>query len=410
MNNRVWCDLFRDLEQPVLERTITGFNVNIDRVIPVTRELLSSLPDYKCEPAEFINRLYHSMRTCTADELVVRDDEVYNQFTGNFHGKNIIGGQAGIAAVQLASAGVSGVICIAPSLGDTSAEILLQSGITIPDRDRTAIGPDKIHLVFEHSPGIVPIDDGIIPRSNRFIVSPCHPPSATLLDEQHFRTFRIAASFCNHAFLSGYQYLSSEEEFRAAASQIEGGRVQNPDLRIHVEWVTGAAPEVTGWFIRIILPQADSVGVNEHELGLLYRNLNSSPAGQDRGRSASVMACEALEICRFTGLKRLHLHTFGYYLVVCKDPPNQEMSRDALISASRIIAATAGDVSSGFVSEGMRALDEISAVFGNEITTGIYRAGDYTLIVTPTLIVNEIGGTAGLGDRISSLAFVADPF
>ena len=76
MEDRTWHDLYRDLEPPALGRTIVGFNVNIDRIVPVTADLLASLPHTQGELAVFRDRLYRSMQTCTADELFVRDTHV----------------------------------------------------------------------------------------------------------------------------------------------------------------------------------------------------------------------------------------------------------------------------------------------------------------------------------------------
>ena len=133
---------------------------------------------------------------------------------------------------------------------------------------------------------------------------------------------------CDRAFLSGYQYLTSDREFSIAAGQLRVAKKQNPHLRIHAEWVTVADREITGRFVRHILPHADSLGLNERELGFVYRCLNPAASHGSRASagSAGTLAQQALEICRSTGLVRLHLHTFGYYIVVCKDPASPEKS------------------------------------------------------------------------------------
>jgi ADP-dependent phosphofructokinase/glucokinase len=413
MEDSTWHDLYRNLEPPPLGRTIVGFNVNIDRIIPVTERLLNSLPSFQGEMAVFPSRLYRSMQTCTADELFVRDTRQYRQFIHHFSGSSAIGGQAGIAAVQLASAGVPEVICIAPSMGVTTQAMLREAGVTIPNTTLVpAKLPDIVHLVFEYSPGLVPLAEGAVPRNNRFIVSPHHDPSTVILNKEILREFRNAASTCDRAFLSGYQYLTSDKEFRNAADQLVLAKKENPSLRIHVEWVTVADTEITGYFLRYILPHADSLGLNERELGFVHRSQNPA-VPRNHGHtplSASELAQQAIDICRSTGLVRLHLHTFGYYIVICKDPLHPEKTRDALLFASRSAAQAAGGTGPGIVSEGHRALEDTAGAFGRELSPGIFRAGEYHIIVIPSLITRGIAKTAGMGDRISSLAFAADPF
>src|SRR5208337_665943 len=413
MEDRTWYDLYRDLEQPTLGRTVVGFNVNIDRIVPGTADLLASLPQMQGELAVFRNRLYHAMQTCTADELFVRDTTVYGEFIHHFSGNSTIGGQAGIAAVQLASAGAPEVICITPSMGVTTRVILREAGVTIPGPERVSSEqPDTVHLVLEYSPGLVPLAPGAVARNNRFIVSPLHDPSTILLNEEIIGEFRKAAAFCDRAFLSGYQYLTSDREFSIAADQLLVAKKQNPHLRIHAEWVTVADDEITRRFVRYILPHASSLGLNEQELGFVYRCMNpavSQNHGQAAG-SAATLAQQALEICQSTGLVRLHLHTFGYYMAVCKDPSCPEKTRDALLFASRTIAQSAGRAEPGMVLEGRKALEDSAAAFGREVSPGIFHSGKYHVIVIPSLIVQGVTKTAGMGDRISSLAFAADPF
>jgi ADP-dependent phosphofructokinase/glucokinase len=413
MEDRIWHDLYRDLKPPSLGRIVVGFNVNIDRIVPVTENLLLSLPPVTGELALFRDRLERSMQTCTADELFVQDPVGYQQFIRHFSGTSAIGGQAGIAAVHLASAGASEVICIAPSLGVTTQAMLRKAGVTIPGSDRVpAEQPDTVHLVFEYAPGIVPLAEGAMPRNNRFIISPVHDPSTVLPAGDLLRRFLDAAAVCDRAFLSGYQYLTSDREFLIAAGQLRAAKQQNPDLRIHAEWVTVENQEITGRFIRHILPFTDSLGLNEQELGFLYRCVNPA-ASRDQGNApvpADVLAHQAREICRSTGLVRLHLHTYGYYILVCKGSRYPEKDRDALLYASLNAAPGTGGEEPGFVPEGQRALEDMAHVFGRGLSPGIFRAAEYHVIVIPSLITRGITRTAGMGDRISSLAFAGDPF
>jgi len=305
------------------------------------------------------------------------------------------------------------VICIAPSIGAATQEMLRDAGVTVAGPAAVSAGsPDTVHLVFEHSPGLVPLADGIVPRNNRFIVSPLHDPRTIILDDEMAGKFREAASSCNRAFLSGYQYLISDEEYRIAADQLRMVKAQNPHLRIHAEWVTVADDAITGRFIRHILPCVDSLGLNERELGFLCHRLDpsvSAHAGQ-APLSAASLARQAIAICRAAGLVRLHLHTFGYYVVIFRDPHDPEGTRNALLFAARTVAQASPGEEPVIVPGGYQALEDAAGAFGRELSPGIFRNGEYHVIVIPSLIARGVTRTAGMGDRISSLAFAADPF
>ena len=127
MDNRTWQKLYDNVSSIPLNPTIVGFNVILDRIITVTPELLRSpllnLPIL----SELRLRLLHSMQTCTAEEWFVTDPRMYQQFTRLFadYGYLAIGGQAGIAAVHLASMGIPKVLCITHSPGLETQKILL---------------------------------------------------------------------------------------------------------------------------------------------------------------------------------------------------------------------------------------------------------------------------------------------
>ncbi len=413
MEDSTWFDLYRSMEAPRPARVLTGFNVNLDRIIPVTRDLLESLPADDMVPAGFRERLHHAMETCTADEIFVRDTEQYRQFAARFTGTDAIGGQAGIASMHLKSVGAPAVICIAPFMSGTARAMLQDAGVLIPPfLPAGEVEPETIHLVFEYSPGLVPLARGTVPRNNRFIVSPVHDPGTVILGESAMAAFLNAAAEIDRAFLSGYRYLTSDREFGIAADQLRAAKGRNPHLKIHIEWVSIADQGITGRLIRYILPVSDSLGVNEHELGLLYRCLEPVPAVAGSGISPTPVDCvnQAMILCTRTGLARLHLHTFGYYLLVCRNSPDPEGCRDALLLASQEAVRSSKGTEPGFVPEGRAAVDAIARAFGPEQSPGIVQTGTCTLIVIPSLIVKGITKTAGMGDRISSIAFAADPF
>lgn len=416
MDDMRWQKLYDDARPLLLDSVIVGFNVNLDRIISVDEALLGSALFNQPVLSELRSRLVHSMYTCTAEEWFVTDPQMYQQFTRIFSntGHLSIGGQAGIAAVHLASAGISDVLCITHSPGPDTRKILDAAGVHLLDLDAGNAPPsDTIHLIFEYLPGIVPVADGVIPRNNRFIVSPLHPPESVLIPVDTWNTFRARITRFNRAFLSGYQYLRTEREFGQAADQCLLMKKNNEQMRIHVECVSVTDPGVISGFIRHILPVADSIGLNEHELVLLLHCL-FSPNSERIGFEAVSPVQQvnaALEICKKSGLKRLHLHTFGYYVLVLRnDCVHEKASLNALLFASRAVARAAQGTEGEISPAGISAYEEVEKVFGPQISLGVFRETTHTIIMIPTIIVKTITKSSGLGDIISSSAFVEDPF
>jgi ADP-dependent phosphofructokinase/glucokinase len=416
MNNDTWQKLYQEVRTPLLKPAVVGFNVNLDRIIPVTPALLQFPLLTHPDLFELRARLLHSMQTCTATEWFVTDRTRYQQFTRVFSGTGslAIGGQAGIAAVHLASIGVPEVLCITHSAGPDTGKILISAGVSVLDLNpKKTDPPDSVHLVFEYSPGLVPVAEGVVPRNNRFIASPAGDPESALIpvDCADAVFLRILPYPC--VFLSGYQYLLHDGEFARAADQILRMKKNAPWMRVHIECVSVTDDAVIGGFVRYILPAADSIGLNEHELFLLLHHLYPREPGYGivKNLSSVQLVKGALDVCRKSGLRRLHLHTFGYYvLVLRKDCAHPGVSLNALLFASRATAHAAQGRSTDISPVGIRALKEVEDAFGPQLSPGIFSVDTHTIIVIPTIIAHTITKSSGLGDILSSTAFVADQF
>lgn len=401
-----WTGEYDRVRAPPLNPALVGFNVNLDRVIPVTKDLLYS-PDFQKEDFGGLrSHLIHSMEHCTAEEWFITDREQYSRFMDYFSGTGSLslGGQAGIAALNLARLGAPEVFCLAPAMGRESAQILRQHGIHVARTGSDAArGEDSVHLIFEYQPGLIPLADGALPRNNRFIASPQKTPENTLLDQDILNEVLPQISPYTRAFLSGYQYLRDDGEFARAADQIRALKAKNPLMRVHIECVSVTDTAVLAGIVHHILTVADSAGMNEHELSLL--------SGHKGGKTPSGLVQGILTLARETGLARIHLHTFGYYLLVIhKDRATPETSRAALMYASRVAAEAAGGTGTTISPQGIEAVRELAHMFDPGPYPGVFTDGNYLIVAVPTRIASGITRTVGLGDILSSTAFVADQF
>jgi ADP-dependent phosphofructokinase/glucokinase len=413
----VWENLYQSLQIPQMDPVMTGFNANIDRVIPVTPDILQSFEHLGIQGSgSILDRLKQSMRYCSADEVFISDPSVYFKLSEPFSlsGTLSVGGQAGIAAVHLHRLGVPSVTCAVPGAGPETCTLLQHAGaIPLTLESGANDRPDIIHLIFEYTPGLVPLADHVVPRSNRFIVSPVHDPSTVIIPDASVNSFLEQIITCRRAFLSGYQYLRTEQEFVTAARQIRMIRRVHPLMRTHVECVTGADRKGMAMMLRHILPNADSIGLNERELGSFMQVLGAPDPASVVQQPSSPVACvrAATALSDATGVPRVHLHTFGYYILILKsETMDPELSRNALLLAARVTADAAGGDDQILSQEGLRAYAAIRDVFGPDASPGIFRYGDRVVVLVPAYISQKIQKTTGLGDILSSTAFVADRF
>ena len=417
MDTGTWASLYQSVKRPRAGPVLTGFNANIDRIIPVTPDLLPDLRNQRGPGfVALLKGLERSMRYCSAGEMVVRDSSVYAAISGFFSGTGSLapGGQAGIAAIQISRLNIAPVTCAVPGAGPLTRTMLQDAGIDpLAIGRKTGDNPDRVHLVFEYVPGLVPVAEGAVPRSNRFIVSPAHDPSEVIIPEEHETAFLEQIAGCRRAFLSGYQFLRTEREFVRAARQLVRIRSVHPRMRTHVECVSGVLPRIVPLLLDHILKKTDSIGLNEQELGIFTRALGG-PKKNSPGvpRSSPVaLVQDAITLAHATGVPRLHLHTFGYYILVKKPGTGRpELSRNALLFAAQEAVGAAGGGGPVLSPEGLRAYAGIRAASGPDEMQGIFRIGDRIVVIIPTLIAHPVQKTTGLGDIISSTAFVADPF
>jgi ADP-dependent phosphofructokinase/glucokinase len=417
VNTGVWEKLYQSLQKPQLDPVITGFNANIDRIIPVTPDILRSFEQCAGKGSGAIfDRLKQSMRYCSADEVFISEPSLYRELSGLFSrsGTLSMGGQAGIAAVHLRGLGIPSVTCAVPGAGKKTCALLQNAG-AIPLAFESGAGdrPDIIHLIFEYSPDLVPVAEGVVPRSNRFIVSPVHDASTVIIPKLSETSFLDQIASCRRAFLSGYQYLRTEQEFVTAARQIRLIRSVHPRMRTHVECVSGADRHAMAMMLRHIIPHTDSIGLNERELGLFMHALRVPDPASAAQLPSSPVACvrDAIALADATGVSRIHLHTYGYYILILKSEIKKpEVSRNALLLAARVTADTAGRGEQVLSPEGLLAYTAVRDVFGPEEMPGIFRNDDRVVVLIPTYISQNIQKATGLGDILSSTAFVADRF
>lgn len=169
-----------------------------------------------------------------------------------------------------------------------------------------------------------------------------------------------------------------------------------------------------------ILGKFTSVGLNEVELASIMDVMGEKAMAEKflaHDPVDPVAVVEAmLKLADGTGVQRIHFHTYGYYLALTNY--EGEQVRDALLFAALAAAAKAklGDVRN--IDDVAGAMDvpvnekaqEVEDVLTGEfgLKDGMAQLDGYQLAFVPTKIVEKPKSTVGIGDTISSSAFIGE--
>jgi ADP-dependent phosphofructokinase/glucokinase len=299
------------------------------------------------------------------------------------------------------------------------------------------------------------------PRTSRFY--PCWNPvnNKLQLSEAFKRGVLQYIDQFSHFILAGYQVLSPDypdgttciDYMLPTLEYLKELKDARPELKLHFECDTIPADKIRRGILKYVLPQMDSMGLNEVELDYFIKDMRGEKIGKLGGAGSVEYYFQGLmELAELTGLKRIHFHNLGYYLCIQHSLKNSEFgirnselrnfspspllhfsfspmdfqlerTRQAMILASVIAAqrALTGDVTSDvtfeqvkeipFSQEGLEQMQAIAkhiSAPASFFETGIFEYHGYNVIFLPTKVVRNPALTVGLGDTISAVAFLAE--
>ncbi|WP_048058378.1 ADP-specific glucokinase [Pyrococcus yayanosii] len=432
---------------PQVRGVLLAYNTNIDaikyldsqdledRIERIGREKVLK---YSEELPERITRVEHllggilwSIRRGKAAELFVESCSVrfYMKMWG--WDELRIGGQVGIMANLLG--GVYGVPVIAhvPQLSRLQASLFLDGPIYVPKLEcgkLKLVHPRKfwrdeencIHYIYEFPRGFR-VFDFEAPRENRFIGS-ADDYNPNLYIRPEFReAFEEITEKAELAIISGLQALTKEnykEPF------VEIGRhldvLSAKGIPVHLEFAFTPDEAVRRKLVEI-LGRFTSVGLNEVELASIMEILGEKAISERLLKTEPIdplIVIDAMNILMDrTGIERIHFHTYGYYLALTSY--HGEEVRDALLFASLAAAAKAMKGNITGLKDVRKALavptNEKALIFEeklerefSEFERGVAKLEDKQLVFVPTKIVVSPKSTVGIGDTISSSAFVGE--
>ena len=424
-----------------------AFKTNMDAIEHVTPALLKqfNIDDFKLKQNaneinsldDFKTGLITSMKLGKAMEWVIQDIKTYNSLIEEIkYDSYRIGGQAGIVANLLVHLGMKNVMVYNPKISEAEADMydgqvkaINVSGNSfkiIKAKDAHSINDTpKINLIFEYLKGTeikTKNDVFVVPRTNRFIVSYRPAGREPFFDDACLSNMGQVLNKMKYAFLSGYQMLSTDDEFFKAKVQLGLMKKANPDMKIHFEFTSEEDLLKVSKIIKYILPEVDSLGCNERETCILLDAMDKKILSQ-KIRKSNYGAVELYEGLKYiknkTKLNRFHVHNINYMLCLSnKDYAEPEKTRDALILC--IESAFAKGVK-GFIHHaidlelsndiptnpiGIKQISKMDEYMIRKIDEGIYVSGKNYLVMVPTKVGGHVKATVGLGDTVSSTAFI----
>ena len=397
-----------------------------EEVLRYSEELPASI---KSVP-QLLGSILWSVRRGKAAELFVENGPVRTYMRRWGWDELRMGGQAGIMANLLGGAYGVPVIVHVPQLSRIQAGLFRDGPIYVPkveNRGLSFVHPrefggdedDCFHYIYEFPRGFRVLDFEA-PRENRFIGAADDYNTTLFIRDEFCLHFDWIASKVDLAVISGLQALTRENyrgPFETVREHIEA--LNEKSIPAHLEFAFTPDKTVRKAILDL-LPAFWSVGLNEVELasimevmgekGLAEKLLAGDPADP-------IAATEAmLKLAGRTGVRRIHFHTYGYYLALTAY--RGEFVRDALLFAALAAAAKAklGDVPS--IDEVVKAIDvpvnekvkPVEEALAREygMRRGIAEVSGYQLAFVPTKLVERPKSTVGIGDTISGSAFVGE--
>ncbi|WP_456394788.1 ADP-specific glucokinase [Thermococcus sp.] len=397
-----------------------------DEVLRYSEEL----PDRIREIPHLLGGILWSIKRGKAAELFVENMHV-RQYMREWGWNELrMGGQVGIMANLLG--GVYGIPVIAhvPQISELQANLFKDGPIYVPKVEKGILkfvhpkefsGDEEslTHYIYEFPRGFEVL--GIrAPRENRFIGS-ADDYNPNLYIRPEFReNFEEIAEMVQLAIISGLQALT-KENYAGPFEEIERHLeiLNERGIPVHLEFAFTPDETVRRKLVDI-LGKFTSVGLNEVELASVMEVLGEKELAELLLAHDPVDPLAVVEAMRklaeVTGVRRIHFHTYGYYIALTSY--TGEHIRDSLLFAALAAAAKAklGDVRN--LEDVGRALDvpvnekavdvegRLKEEFG--LKEGIARVEEGQLSFVPTKIVARPKSTVGIGDTISSSAFVCE--
>ncbi len=277
----------------------------------------------------------------------------------------------------------------------------------------------EVHYILEYPAGLS-FGDGPAPRASRLIAAPM---TRVVFHLEWEGALPKVSKECDAFLVAGLNHMGEdyEESFQRVREHIRTAKASNSDLVVHLEITSVPDLRKREAILDDIIPLMDSVGLNETELADLAFLLGL-PRWEEVRRN-SVYQLEAMHLIRALGVKRVNMHTLGYYLSLSPNPVAEV--RRALLFAALVGAARAKlgrspgpkDLqeasSTPLAKRGLKELRRLSDLLklkGVDHREFLQEGWceEESMVAVPTKLVGSPSYTVGLGDTISGASFFSE--
>lgn len=408
-----WAEKYRKAveETDFDSNVLTGFNANIDCSTSY-KELEINTEDVEAEKKNSVGSeedLKKILKFCRDSRT---NQEVELDFEVDIEGEEQLGGQGGIMANFLSKIGNRSAF-YTPFLSENIAD-LMESEVVYPVIDDTltlqsiedAVNSDRTKKNY-----IIEFEE----ESCRLILSDSIRGFGPYFRKSVEEKLSETRGSIDRMLLSGFQDAEGNIEAKYGKAEEQLKKIEVPK---HLEFVSKGEKK-DKLMIENIAPHFDSVGMDEQELRHVSEALNI-----DLGEASLGHVYKASkEIIEETEVTRVHVHTLKFQCVVAKESypvEAQDIRRGMLFGGLAAVSmAEKGEIPDmediSFNSDDMHLnrleeLEHFEDFFNleNFLETGIAQIDGYTVVAVPTVIHEEPKRLVGMGDLISSGAFVAE--
>ena len=437
-----------------IKRVACAFNSCIDSVVKLSgkdfinlflkqksslKELQNIVQRSVNSPIDLLRGVFNCFCNGIAEEWVAEKPEMFDWMLKNLGVKKMqIGGQGGIIANTLSLTEINQIIVHSNALSNLQAQQFFnRKNLLSFDKNgnlkqASKINRDKIssiHWIVEFDKGDKISIEGkefICPKSNRFIIT-YDPPLFNFVIDNNFIKYTNNNKF-NYFILSGYQALSAKNDalkhIKKSVEIIHNWKKQSPKSIIHLEIASTQDKLVRKYLAEHLIPNVDSIGMNERETMDILEILNQSKLLEKcrKSPSSSNLFDAIITIKNKLKCPRIQLHMFGLYITVQDKKyslsPNKNRNGMILAATSAASKALYGQLSKpdyilksyGMnVSEiGIKELTTLSSHLKKSelLTKGICEYKNFDIIAVPTIIIDQPKTLVGMGDTISSFSLV----
>jgi ADP-dependent glucokinase len=401
-----------------LQRVAVGYNSNADLIVrraTALYELLHLSPQSSSSDHELIKSRQdladvasHFFAKGAAAERFVVDDAFFDEIVAAARRtdgvESFIGGNAPLMGERFAKHGVN--VLLGGHVGSTLRS-MLNPAIEVPPPAPGAKSDDEVHLIAEYAKGSE--WGGLVaPRANRLILVHDLTNARLLPLEAFHAAIEGAKAAPELVVIAGLHLLEAEPEafWHSRLQEVVAAlrRLRQP---LHLELASVGSPRYLALLARTVLPEVDSLGLNEQELHSLYVALGGADVRPEALQGVSAAEAVLLHVLASpaagTRLARIHLHSLPFHLLALRRGP--EGSRQW--EASRALGAVAAASLAGTLHacEGQLGPDAAAVLPGVPTHPRSYTAQGNSAVqffYAPVLVCHKPKRTVGLGDIISA--------